>query len=121
MAEESAQRVVIALSCLDPVGFKTAIGGFRPHHADLELRDPVGSRAVIDASAGVARPSLAQLRTRLRRGGRRDRSDAPGVDVTDRVAVPREAASSDDPPWAEIRFFPSSEDVAPNREHPEGG
>jgi hypothetical protein len=31
---------------------------------DLELRAPVGSRAVIDASAGVIRPSLAQLRSR---------------------------------------------------------
>jgi hypothetical protein len=62
--QESSERIVIALSCLQPLGVVTLIGGFQPQHADLELREPVGSRAVIDASAGVARPSLAQLRDR---------------------------------------------------------
>jgi hypothetical protein len=62
--QESSERIVIALSCLQPLGVVTAIGGFRAQHADLELREPVGGRAVIDASAGVVRPSLAQLRSR---------------------------------------------------------
>jgi hypothetical protein len=53
---------VIALSGFEPARLvKTLIGGFHPRHADVELREPVGGRAVIDASAGVARPSLAQL------------------------------------------------------------
>jgi hypothetical protein len=64
VSEASGERIVIALTCLQPVGFTTLIGGFHPHHADLELRELVGSRTVIDASAGVARPSLAQLRNR---------------------------------------------------------
>jgi hypothetical protein len=64
VAEESRERIVIALTRLQPVGFTTLIGGFQRHHADLQLREPVGERAVIDASAGVARPSLAQLRDR---------------------------------------------------------
>jgi hypothetical protein len=62
VAEESGERIVIALSCLQPLGNTTLRGGFQPHHADLDLREPVGNRAVIDASAGVPRPSLAQLR-----------------------------------------------------------
>lgn len=62
--EESTERIVIALSCLKPLGGVTPIGGFRPQHADLKLREPVGGRAVIDASTGVARPSVAQLRDR---------------------------------------------------------
>jgi hypothetical protein len=62
--EESSERIVIALSRLQPVGVTTLIGGFQPHHADLELRQPVGGRAVIDAGADVVRPSLAQFRGR---------------------------------------------------------
>lgn len=62
--QESSERIVIALSRLQPLGVVTLIGGFRPQHADLKLREPVGGRAVIDASAGVARPSLTQLRDR---------------------------------------------------------
>jgi hypothetical protein len=61
LEQESSERIVIALSCLQPLGVVTAIGGFRPQHADLELREPVGDRVVIDASAGVARPSLPEL------------------------------------------------------------
>jgi hypothetical protein len=60
-------RIVIALSCLQPVGSTTLIGGFQPEHADLELREPVGTRAVIDASAGVparASPSYAKVESR---------------------------------------------------------
>lgn len=64
VVEDSRERIVIALTRLQPVGFTTLIGGFERHQADLQLREPVGERAVIDASAGVARPSLAQLRTR---------------------------------------------------------
>jgi hypothetical protein len=64
VAEESGERIVIALTRLQPVGITTLIGGFERHHADLQLRDPVGERAVIDASEGVVRPSLAQLRDR---------------------------------------------------------
>jgi hypothetical protein len=64
VAEESGERIVIALSRLQPVGPTTQIGGFQPHHVDLQLREPVGNRAVIDASAGVPRPSLAQLGNR---------------------------------------------------------
>jgi hypothetical protein len=61
LSEESDERIVIALSRLQPVGVTTLIGGFQPLHADLELREPVGSRAVIDASTGAARSSLAEL------------------------------------------------------------
>ena len=63
VAQETDERVVIALSRLQPVGLTTLIGGFRPQHADLDLREPVGERVVIDASAGVVRPSLAELRS----------------------------------------------------------
>jgi hypothetical protein len=62
LEEENGDRIVIALSCLQPYGL--AIGEFQQHHAEVELREPVGDRAVIDASAGVPRPSLAQLRRR---------------------------------------------------------
>jgi HEAT repeats len=62
VAEENDERIVIALSSFEPARIvKTLMGGFHPRHADVELREPVGGRAVIDASAGVARPSLAQL------------------------------------------------------------
>lgn len=61
MTEETSERIVIALTRLQPVGWTTLVGGFRPQHVELELGDPVGDRAVIDASAGVARPSLTQL------------------------------------------------------------
>jgi hypothetical protein len=64
IAEESGERIVIALTRLQPVGATTCIGGFQPHHADLQLREPVGARAVIDASQDVIRMSLAQLRSR---------------------------------------------------------
>jgi hypothetical protein len=70
VVEQTGERVVIEVTCLKPVGFVTLIGGFQPLHADLELGDPVGDRAVIDASAGVARPSLAQLGVRARRRAR---------------------------------------------------
>ena len=62
VAEETDERVVIALSSFEPARLiKTRIGGFRPRHADVELRRLVGARVVIDASAGVVRPSLARL------------------------------------------------------------
>jgi hypothetical protein len=62
VAEENDERIVIALTGLQPVRIvQTLLPGFHPRHADAELREPVGDRAVIDASAGVARPSLAQL------------------------------------------------------------
>jgi hypothetical protein len=64
VTEENGERIVITLTCLQPVGPTTMIGGFQRQRADLELREPVGDRAVIDASAGVARPSLAQLHHR---------------------------------------------------------
>jgi hypothetical protein len=62
VAEETSERIVIGLTCLQFLGNTFKI--MRPHHADLDLREPVGNRAVIDASAGVPRPSLAQLRSR---------------------------------------------------------
>jgi hypothetical protein len=62
VAEVTGERIVIELTRLQPLGVVTLIGGFRPHQADLELPEPVGNRDVIDASAGTARPSLAQLR-----------------------------------------------------------
>jgi Bacterial RNA polymerase, alpha chain C terminal domain len=62
--QETDGQIVIALSRLEPVGAKTLIGGFSKHQADVELREPAGDRAVIDASAGVARPSVVQLRSR---------------------------------------------------------
>ena len=62
VAEETDERVVIALSAREPVSpFRTLLGGFVARAADVELRAPVGDRLVIDASAGVPRPSLAQL------------------------------------------------------------
>jgi hypothetical protein len=64
VAQETDERVVIALNCLQPVGATTLIGGFRPLHTDSGLCEPVGNRAVVDASAGVVRPSLAELRSR---------------------------------------------------------
>jgi hypothetical protein len=64
---ETDEHIVIALSRLEPVGRKTLIGGFAAHQADVELRAPVGSRAVVDASAGVARPSVEELRSRPER------------------------------------------------------
>jgi Bacterial RNA polymerase, alpha chain C terminal domain len=44
---------------------KTLIGGFHSYYADVELRQPVGRRIVIDACAGVARSSLAELHGRV--------------------------------------------------------
>jgi hypothetical protein len=68
--QETDDQVVVALSRREPVqNFRTAMGGLVPFHADVELREPVGARAVIDASVGVVRPSLAQLRSRPRRRG----------------------------------------------------
>jgi hypothetical protein len=61
VTDETSERIVIALSCLQQ--HDVSFGGFKRHHADLELREPVGDRAVIDASAGVPRPPLAQLRS----------------------------------------------------------
>ena len=66
VAEETDERVVIALSAREPVSpFRTLLGGFVARAADVELRTPVGDRVVIDASAGVPRPSLAQLPRQL--------------------------------------------------------
>jgi Bacterial RNA polymerase, alpha chain C terminal domain len=66
--QETDDQVVVALSRREPVqNFRTLMGGLVPFQADLELRAPIGARAVIDASAGVVRPSLAQLRSRPRR------------------------------------------------------
>ena len=78
VAQETDERVVIALSRLEPVGLKTLIAGYQRHQADLELRAPVGDRAVIDASAGVVRPALAQPRSRP---GRRWPPPAGGLAV----------------------------------------
>ena len=62
VAHEDGEWIVIALTRLQPVCF--SVGAFQRHHADLQLREPVGRRAVIDASEGVIRPSLAELRNR---------------------------------------------------------
>jgi hypothetical protein len=61
VAEESGEQIVIALTRLQSLGLIIR-GDFQPHHADLELREPVGNRAVIDATEGVRRPSLTELR-----------------------------------------------------------
>ena len=53
VAEETEERVVIELTRHEPVGLRTLRGGFTPQQADLQLREPVGDRAVIDAGAGV--------------------------------------------------------------------
>jgi hypothetical protein len=55
---------VIALSCLQPVGFTTMIGGFQPEHADPELREPVVTQPLSTPARASPRPSLAQLRSR---------------------------------------------------------
>jgi hypothetical protein len=64
VAGEGGERIVVAPSRLQPLGVTTAIGGFQRHHADLELREPVGDRAVIDAGTDLPRPSLEQRRKR---------------------------------------------------------
>jgi hypothetical protein len=79
VAEEAADRVVIELTRLQPPG-GTVDGGYQPLDADLELRDPVGDRAVIDASAEVARPSLRQLGPPRKRR-RRPPPEAPVMDT----------------------------------------
>ena len=61
VAQESGEQIVIALTRLQSLGLILR-GDFQPHHEDLELREPVGNRAVIDASEGVRRPSLTELR-----------------------------------------------------------
>jgi hypothetical protein len=63
VTQETDELLVIALSALEPVGLITQMGGSRTHRVERELREPVGGRAVIDASVGVARPSLAELRS----------------------------------------------------------
>ena len=56
VAEQDDARVVVALNSLESVAvLQPAIGGFEGRHADVELRDPVGDRDVIDASTGVPR------------------------------------------------------------------
>jgi hypothetical protein len=42
----------------------TLVGGYRAMRGEVELRQPLGARAVIDASCGETRRSLAQLRAR---------------------------------------------------------
>jgi hypothetical protein len=85
VAEESDERIVIALSSFEPARLiTTRTGGFQPRQADVELCEPVGARVVIDASAGVARPSLADLRSRP---DRRPRGRAHAVPVTLEISI----------------------------------
>jgi Bacterial RNA polymerase, alpha chain C terminal domain len=80
VTEEDGARIAIALTRLDPVGAHHQMGGYRAHHADVELREPVGDRAVVDASVGVVRPSLAEVR---RRAGRPNPAPRTPTDATD--------------------------------------
>lgn len=59
---ETSDRVIVAITRLEPVGIQTLIGGFRAQHVDLRLTEPIGDRAVIDASTGQRRPSVTELR-----------------------------------------------------------
>jgi hypothetical protein len=98
VAEESDERVVIALSGREPVSpFRTLIGGMQPRHADVELHDPVGGRLVIDASAGVPRLSLAQL-------GRPEPAPRPDVVQVKAAPAPRRRR-------AQVWFHGTSDDA----------
>lgn len=66
---EHGDRVVVAVTRLQPIGCTTRIGGFKPTQAGLTLSAPVGDRVVIDASTGEARPSVAELRRERREPG----------------------------------------------------
>jgi hypothetical protein len=55
-AFEDDTSVVVSLTIKDWLGAKTAIGGFTPSHATLDLAQPLNDRMVIDASANRTRP-----------------------------------------------------------------
>jgi hypothetical protein len=55
-AQELPDRVIVSLTILEPQGFQTAVGGFKPAHATIELAAPLGDRTVIDAAHDLPRP-----------------------------------------------------------------
>jgi hypothetical protein len=55
-------RVEVELRVLVPTGFTTLIGGWQPIRETIELDEPLGSRAVVDRTGGVSRPSWDELR-----------------------------------------------------------
>jgi hypothetical protein len=61
--EDSVRVTVIIREPAAGVG-RTDVGGYRAMRAEVELRKPLGARAVIDASCGETRRSLAQRRAR---------------------------------------------------------
>ncbi len=54
--EELEHRMIVTLTILEPMGFQTLIGGFRPSSATVRLREPVGEREVIDGAHDLPRP-----------------------------------------------------------------
>ncbi|HWH09995.1 MAG TPA: hypothetical protein VG165_02620 [Solirubrobacteraceae bacterium] len=60
---ELPDSVICTVTVREPVvGLSTRVAGYRRTSADVELREPLGTREVIDGSCGEARPSLTQLR-----------------------------------------------------------
>jgi hypothetical protein len=55
-AEEHSDRVIVSLAILVPRGVVTAVGGFKPSYATVELKTEVGDRQVIDAAHNLPRP-----------------------------------------------------------------
>jgi hypothetical protein len=59
--EDSVRVTVIIREPAAGVG-RTQVGGYRGMSGEVELSEPLGSRAVLDASCGETRRSLAQVR-----------------------------------------------------------
>jgi hypothetical protein len=55
-AFETETAVVVALTIKDWRGAKTLVGGFSASYATVQLREPLGLRAVIDDAHNCARP-----------------------------------------------------------------
>jgi hypothetical protein len=58
---ETETAVVVALMVKDWHGAKTLVGGFRASHETVQLREPLGDRAVIDDAHNRARPHWTQV------------------------------------------------------------
>ena len=56
-------EIVVAVTCLVPLGPTRRVGGYKRRHHDVVLRAPVGDRRVIDAATGNARRPVWEIPT----------------------------------------------------------
>jgi len=60
---ETHAEIVVAVTCLVPLGPSRRVGGYKRRHHDLVLGAPVGDRRVIDAATGNARRPVWEIPT----------------------------------------------------------